>query len=372
MGYEAPRRHDSSDGFRRGNSRSCDSLNYGSQFVGRLVVLLVDFETRRIGLPTADDSHHRYCERMAVVTIGTEPIPTSPAVADKVFVVHGRNFAARDSMFVFLRALGLKPLEWTQALALTGSASPYIGEVLDRAFDHAQAIVVLLTPDDIAYIDLPFADGIDDPDRTPTPQARPNVLFEAGMAMGRNPKRTVLVELGVIRPFSDVAGRHAVRLNNSPDRRIDLANRLQNAGCPVDRTGADWMTAGDFTPPDTSNGLMRARRVASNDRRGPRVDARWITNGSGHYDELKVTNNGSVPLFNVTFDVPEGLEGITFYQDGPLKRLPAGKSFTVRVDAAGKHTMGGSIVPDQFDILVLAELDDSTAFQEEVFIDLNG
>lgn len=292
--------------------------------------------------------------------------------ADKVFVVHGRNLTARDSMFAYLRSLGLKPLEWTQALALTGTASPYIGEVLDAAFEHAQAIVVLMTPDDIAYIDLPYANGEDDPERTPTPQARPNVLFEAGMAMGRNPKRTVLVELGAIRPFSDVAGRHAVRLDNSPEKRIDLANRLENAGCPTDRTGTDWMTAGDFTPPDTANGMVRARKVAGNDRRGARVDARWHDNGSHRYDELKVTNNGSLPLFNVTFGFPDGLEGVTIYQDGPLKRLPAGKSFTVRADAAGRKTLGGSSVPDQFDILVIAELEDGTPFQEEVFIDLNG
>ncbi|WP_290471296.1 hypothetical protein [Leifsonia sp. 71-9] len=42
------------------------------------------------------------------------------ANVEKVFVVHGRNAAARDSMFTFLRSLGLKPIEWDQAIALTG------------------------------------------------------------------------------------------------------------------------------------------------------------------------------------------------------------------------------------------------------------
>jgi hypothetical protein len=36
-----------------------------------------------------------------------------------VFVVHGRDIAARDAVFAFLRSLALKPLEWTQALKLT-------------------------------------------------------------------------------------------------------------------------------------------------------------------------------------------------------------------------------------------------------------
>jgi predicted nucleotide-binding protein len=118
--------------------------------------------------------------------------------AKNVFVVHGRNMAARDAMFAFLRAIGLNPIEWSPALAATGSASPYIGEVLDTAFDMAQAIVVLMTPDEMAYLLSDHASGVDDPDTKAAPQARPNVLFEAGIAMGRDPKRTVLVELGTL------------------------------------------------------------------------------------------------------------------------------------------------------------------------------
>src|SRR5215468_9339290 len=69
--------------------------------------------------------------------------------ARKVFVVHGRNRKARTAMFTFLRAIGLAPIEWSEAVKLTGEASPYIGNVLDAAFNAAQAVVVLLTPDDI-------------------------------------------------------------------------------------------------------------------------------------------------------------------------------------------------------------------------------
>lgn len=47
----------------------------------------------------------------------TERPPT--ATRKTVFVVHGRNESARDSMFQFLRALGLEPLEWDQAVSLT-------------------------------------------------------------------------------------------------------------------------------------------------------------------------------------------------------------------------------------------------------------
>ena len=130
----------------------------------------------------------------------------------KVFVVHGRNSAARDAMFFFLRSLSLQPIEWSEAVGLTGKTNPFIGEVLDAAFANAQAIVVIMTPDDIAYLDERFRLP-DDPrtKRSRTPQARPNVLFEAGMAMGHCPDRAILVQLGNIRPFSDISGRHMVQ-----------------------------------------------------------------------------------------------------------------------------------------------------------------
>lgn len=74
-------------------------------------------------------------------------------------------------MFTFLRALDLQPIEWDQAVGMTGKGTPYIGEVLDVAFERGQAVVVLMTPDDIAYLQPTFADGEHDPEATP--RARP-------------------------------------------------------------------------------------------------------------------------------------------------------------------------------------------------------
>ena len=102
--------------------------------------------------------------------------------ARKVFVVHGRNTEARTAMFTFLRAIGLAPIEWSEAVRLTGEGSPYIGRVL--------------------------------------------------------------------------VGRHVVRINGSAQRRKELAQRLQTAGCAVDLTGEDWLSEGDFTaPPPPGGGL---------------------------------------------------------------------------------------------------------------------
>jgi len=66
------------------------------------------------------------------------------------------------------------------------------------------------------------------------------------MAMMFAEHNTVLVELGRLRPISDILGRHVVRMNNTPERRKELAQRLGTAGCSVDLTGNDWLDAGDF------------------------------------------------------------------------------------------------------------------------------
>jgi hypothetical protein len=164
-----------------------------------------------------------------------------------VFVIHGRNHAARVAMFEFLRSIELHPLEWSRIVAATGQASPYIGDVLERGFSMAQAAVALLTPDDVARLAKPLQGDNETPHETTlTGQPRQNVLFEAGMAMGKFPDRTVIVELGRLRPMSDTLGRHVVRLTNAFDTRQDLANRLQTAGCDVSLVGTDWHTSGDF------------------------------------------------------------------------------------------------------------------------------
>src|SRR5262249_30752612 len=150
----------------------------------------------------------------------------------RVFVVYGRNLEARNAMVHFLRSIGLHPIEWSEAVLATGKTAPYIREILDAAFSLAQAIVVLMSPDDVAYLRPSFRIPEDPPyEAQPTPQARPNVLFEAGMAMGLAPDRTILVQLGQLRPFSDIGGVHVIELKNTPQKRKELADRLTTAGC---------------------------------------------------------------------------------------------------------------------------------------------
>jgi predicted nucleotide-binding protein len=166
----------------------------------------------------------------------------------KVFVVHGRDSEMRHSMFRILRALGLDPIEFGRAVRATGKPAPYIGEILEAGIKDAVAVVVLLTPDDVARLKPPFRKRSDPPyESTLTGQARPNVLFEAGMAFGYHPMSTVIVEVGELRPFSDIWGRHVVHLDNSAVSRQELASRLDLAGCDVNTDGEDWLREGDFS-----------------------------------------------------------------------------------------------------------------------------
>jgi predicted nucleotide-binding protein len=161
-----------------------------------------------------------------------------------ILVVYGQDEDTRRDMFSFLHSLHLLPIEWNDAVARTGKASPYVGEILKTAFSMAQAFLVLMTPDEQAVLR---------PELRKTPrdenigfQPRPNVILEAGMALATDEARTILVSTGVLRGMSDLDGRHVVRLDNSPERRNDLVQRLKVAGCNPKTDGTDWIRTGNF------------------------------------------------------------------------------------------------------------------------------
>ena len=164
-----------------------------------------------------------------------------------VFVVHGRNEPARRAIFDQLTAFGLRPIEWSQAVQYTNSPTPSIVDILDAAMEYAQAIVVLCTPDDEARL-LERYSKPDDPgyESELRGQARQNVTWEGGMAYGRYRERTVIVQIGSLRPMSDTAGLHALRFDGSVECRKDFGDRLESTGCRVDRSGAHWLSVGDW------------------------------------------------------------------------------------------------------------------------------
>jgi predicted nucleotide-binding protein len=186
-----------------------------------------------------------FCEVVQVPSSDVEELIDDTAV----FVVHGRDMDANDAMWSLLEAIGFHPLDLENDLvAYMGQGTPFVGQILDVALKRAMAVVVLITPDDMVKLhpDL-LQPGEEAIERELSCQPRPNVLFEAGMAFGFNPTRTILVEIGRRRPVSDLGGRHTIRLGTE-DALVGLARRLEVAGCAVDRsTDPTWSKPDRFS-----------------------------------------------------------------------------------------------------------------------------
>lgn len=176
-----------------------------------------------------------------------------------VFVIHGRNRMHLREFCIFLRALDLRPLPLEQVANLTGLGSPHIDLVLRRAM-RAQAVVGLLTPDEEVRLSPELAETPSE--SQPRYQPRPNVLLELGIALGNVPRKTLIVVSGKVSLPSDILGRLYIRLDNSPESRLNLAHRLRAVGCSVNTEGVDWLSVGDITPPQViSHGPMSERLV---------------------------------------------------------------------------------------------------------------
>ena len=168
----------------------------------------------------------------------------------RVFVIHGRDRDAYIAIRDYLLALGLAPYDYDDELSLTTKAAPYVGEIVMQAVAKAAAIVVLFTPEEHAQLDRRFRVDRDryEPANLERFQARPNVIFEAGFALGANPNHTVLVALGPeVQVFSDIHGVvvHEIKRGDT-QFRSSLANVLRNAKCNVDTSTGDHLTVGNF------------------------------------------------------------------------------------------------------------------------------
>jgi hypothetical protein len=157
-----------------------------------------------------------------------------------VMVIYGHDLEANDALFNWLRAIGLEPREWDQLVTLTRTASPFIGQVLQHAFEDVQAVVAFFTPDEHVRPrhDLQRPPGASSDWRL---ESRPNVHIEAGMALATHPDQTIFVILGPQELPTDLAGRDYIRLDDTAGPLNKLALRLKSAGCEVDLSGTRWL-----------------------------------------------------------------------------------------------------------------------------------
>ena len=63
---------------------------------------------------------------------------------------------------------------------------------------------------------------------------------------GTDPDRTVLIQIGQVRKFSDISGRHLLHFDGSSKAQENLADRLALAGCVINKEGINWLKEGNF------------------------------------------------------------------------------------------------------------------------------
>jgi predicted nucleotide-binding protein len=176
-------------------------------------------------------------------------MPAASPDPKKVFIIHGRNTAARTAVEHFVKALGLEPIDFDQ---LSGDAggSAFVGDIVRAGLEQAMGLIALFTPEEFASLRPDHRGEHEKPEDLQRWQARPNVIFEAGMAYGMARERTVLVTMGAeVALFSDVAGVHVVRLRNSVESRKKLRQKLIGMKCAVDLRNDAWTDparSGDF------------------------------------------------------------------------------------------------------------------------------
>jgi predicted nucleotide-binding protein len=176
---------------------------------------------------------------------GVRALPAGPSNNPAVFVIHGRDPQVERDVFGFLRALRLRPLDWESLVAATGSTLPSLLDVVTGGLTDgtAQAVLAVLSPDDEVRLHPSLHKHREDPLQSEVQlQPRPDVLLELGGALTVCRERTIVVELGDLRPISDISGLNVIRFdgvdNKTPMRK--LVNRLRRAGCPVDDSDIDW------------------------------------------------------------------------------------------------------------------------------------
>lgn len=142
---------------------------------------------------------------------------------NKVFVVHGHDDAARESVARFLERLGLEAV----ILHEQATGGRTIIEKLEYYADVDFA-TVLLTPDDIGGVKTTEGEKLQ-------PRARQNVILELGFFVGKLGRDKVCaLHEGPLELPTDYLGVCYVKLDDGGGWRLQLAKELREAGFSVD------------------------------------------------------------------------------------------------------------------------------------------
>lgn len=157
-----------------------------------------------------------------------EGVPTIVTQIDnsqrhRIFVVHGRDEAAREKVARFLNKLGLEPIILHER--------PNLGRtIIEKFTDYSDVAyaVVLLTADDTGGIKGTSLE-------TQSYRARQNVIFELGYFLGKlGRERVCALHESCVEILSDYNGVAYVPFDASEAWKIGLAKELKAVGLPID------------------------------------------------------------------------------------------------------------------------------------------
>ena len=143
-------------------------------------------------------------------------------ISNEVFVVHGKDDGAKETVARLLDTLDLQPVILHE--------QPNQGRTIIEKFEQYAQVgfaVVLLTPDDIC--------SPPDQSGSSRPRARQNVILELGFFLGRlGRNRTFALKKGDLELPSDYDGVLYIPMDDKGAWRVDLVRELKGAGLDVD------------------------------------------------------------------------------------------------------------------------------------------
>ncbi|MQB17423.1 MULTISPECIES: nucleotide-binding protein [Pseudomonas] len=176
-------------------------------------ILLLAEAQRTLREDLADHDH------VAIPVSSTDIDNVKPALSRRVFVVHGHDEGARETVARFLMQLGFEPI-------ILHEQANQGRTVMEKVEAHGQVdfAVVLLTPDD---------EGCARGGR-PEPRARQNVLLELGYFLGRLGRAKVCaLKRGTLEIPSDFAGVVWESMEGNSWKQA-LGRELEAAGHEID------------------------------------------------------------------------------------------------------------------------------------------
>jgi predicted nucleotide-binding protein len=162
-------------------------------------------------------------KRATKISTGANEDRTNSVNPKDVFVVHGRDDAAKHEVARFIERLGLRAI-------ILHEQSNRGRTIIEKFEKHAevQFAVILLTPDEIGRLNS-------EPNQPFEQQARQNVIFEMGYFIGRITRLRVFpLTKGDVKVPSDYSGVVYTDMDSAGAWKIPLIKELKDAGFEVD------------------------------------------------------------------------------------------------------------------------------------------